>query len=191
MELTLIQSKIYQIRGQKVMLDFDLAEMYGVETSQLKRSVRRNIERFEGDDFMFEVTREELSRCQIGTLNKSRGSNIKYLPFAFTELGVSMLSSVLNSKTAIGINRNIMRAFVALRKLILAPPIDRGAELQKEIESLKEYIEEVFTDYNDINEDTQMQLELINQTLAELQANKNPVGIPRKPIGFRKTEDNK
>ena len=73
MELTLIQSKIYEIRGQKVMLDFDLAEMYGVETSQLKRSVRRNIERFEGDDFMFEVTREELSRCQIGTLNKSRG----------------------------------------------------------------------------------------------------------------------
>jgi hypothetical protein len=190
MELTFIQSKIYEIRGQKVMLDFDLAQMYGVETSQLKRSVRRNIERFEGDDFMFEVTREELSRCQIGTLNKSRGSNIKYLPFAFTELGVSMLSSVLNSKTAIGINRNIMRAFVAVRKLILAPPIDRVAELQTEIEVLKEYIEEVFSDYNDINEDTQMQLELINQTLAELLANKNPVGIPRKPIGFRKTEDN-
>lgn len=190
MELTLIQSKIYEIRGQKVMLDFDLAEMYGVETAQLKRSVRRNIERFEGDDFMFEVTREELSRCQIGTLNKSRGSNIKYLPFAFTELGVSMLSSVLNSKTAIGINRNIMRAFVAVRKLILAPPMDRVAELQKEIKGLKEYIEEVFSDYNDINEDTQMQLELINQTLAELQANNNPVGIPRKPIGFRKTEEN-
>jgi len=190
MELTLIQSKIFEIRGQKVMLDFDLAEMYGVETSQLKRSARRNIERFEGDDFMFEVTREELSRCQIGTLNKSRGSNIKYLPFAFTELGVSMLSSVLNSKTAIEINRNIMRAFVAVRKLILTPPIDRVAELQKEIEGLKEYIEEVFSDYNDINEDTQMQLELINQTLAELQANKNPFGIPRKPIGFRKTEDN-
>jgi hypothetical protein len=190
MELTLIQSKILEIRGQKVMLDFDLAEMYGVETSQLKRSVRRNIERFEGDDFMFEVTREELSRCQIGTLNKSRGSNIKYLPFAFTELGVSMLSSVLNSKTAIEINRNIMRAFVAVRKLILTPPIDRVAELHKEIEGLKEYIEEVFSDYNDINEDTQIQLELINQTLAELQANKNPFGIPRKPIGFRKTEDN-
>ncbi len=190
MELTLIQSKIFEIRGQKVMLDFDLAEMYGVETSQLKRSVRRNIERFEGDDFMFEVTREELSRCQIGTLNKSRGSNIKYLPFAFTELGVSMLSSVLNSKTAIEINRNIMRAFVAVRKLILTPPIDRVAELHKEIEGLKEYIEEVFSDYNDINEDTQIQLELINQTLAELQANKNPFGIPRKPIGFRKTEDN-
>jgi hypothetical protein len=190
MELTRIQSKIFEIRGQKVILDFDLAELYGVETSQLKRSVRRNIERFEGDDFMFEVTKEELSRCQIGTLNKGRGSNIKYLPFAFTELGVSMLSSVLNSKTAIGINRNIMRAFVAVRTWILAPPNDRVAELPKEIEGLKEYIEEVFSDYNDINEDTQMQLELINQTLAELQANKNPVGIPRRPIGFRKTEDN-
>jgi len=190
MELTLIQSKIFEIRGQKVMLDFDLAEMYGVETSQLKRSVRRNIERFEGDDFMFEVTREELSRCQIGTLNKGQGSNIKYLPFAFTELGVSMLSSVLNSKTAIGINRNIMRAFVAVRKLILAPPTDRLTELQKEIQVLKEYIEEVFSDYNDINEDTQMQLELISQTLAELQTNKNTAETPRKPIGFRKTEDN-
>ena len=87
MELQTIQKKIYEIRGKQVMLDFDLALLYGVETSQLKRSVRRNIERFEGEDFMFEVTKEELSRCQIGTLNKGRGTNIKYLPFAFTELG--------------------------------------------------------------------------------------------------------
>ena len=94
-QLSLIQSKIYVIRGQKVMLDFDLAEAYGVETSQLKRQVRRNLERFEGDDFMIVVTRDELSRCQIGTLNVKRGQNIKYLPFAFTELGVAMLSSVL------------------------------------------------------------------------------------------------
>ncbi|MBK6284317.1 MAG: ORF6N domain-containing protein [Draconibacterium sp.] len=188
MELTCVQSKIFEIRGHKVMLEFELAERYGVETAQLKRSVRRNIERFEGDDFMFEVTREELSRCQIGILNKGQGSNIKYLPFAFTELGVSMLSSVLNSKTAIGINRSIMRAFVAVRKLILTPPTDRVTELQKEIKALKEYIEEVFSDYNDINEDTQMQLELISLTLAELQANKNSVETPRKPIGFRKTE---
>lgn len=106
-----IRSKIYGIRGQKVMLDFDLAAMYGVETSQLKRSVRRNIERFEGDDFMFELTKDELSRCQIGTLKSGRGSNFKYLPFAFTELGVAMLSSVLHSKTAIEVNRGIMRAF--------------------------------------------------------------------------------
>ena len=99
MELAIIQSKIYEIRGRKVMLDFDLAGIYGIETAQLKRSVKRNIERFEGEDFMFELTRDELSRCQIGTLNKGRGSNIKYLPFAFTELGIAMLSSVLNSKT--------------------------------------------------------------------------------------------
>lgn len=120
MQLATIQTKIYEIRGQKVMLDFDLAEMYGTVTALLKRAVRRNIERFEGDDFMFELTSEELSRCQIGTLNKGRGSNIKYLPFAFTELGVSMLSSVLNSKTAIEINRNIMRAFVFIRQYALS-----------------------------------------------------------------------
>ena len=89
-QLALIQSKIYVIRGQKVMLDFDLAEAYGIETAQLKRQVRRNMERFEGDDFMIELTRDELSRCQIGTLNIRRGQNIKYLPFAFTELGVAM-----------------------------------------------------------------------------------------------------
>ena len=107
-EIQAIQNKIYEIRGQRVMLDFDLANTYGVETSQLKRQVRRNIERFEGDDFMFEVTRDELSRCQIGTLDIKRGQNIKYLPFAFTELGVAMLSSVLKSKVAIKVNRDIM-----------------------------------------------------------------------------------
>ena len=96
-EILIIQSKIYEIRGHKVMLDFDLAEMYGTETKYLKRSVKRNIERFEGDDFMFELTKDELSRCIFGTLNNQRGHNFKYMPFAFTELGVAMLSSVLNS----------------------------------------------------------------------------------------------
>ena len=188
MELSLIQNRIYEIRGQRVMLDFDLAEMYGIETSQLKRSVRRNIKRFEGEDFMFEVAKEELSRCQIGTLNKGRGSNIKYLPFAFTELGVAMLSSVLNSDTAIEINRGIMRAFVAVRQLILAPPADEVIELKNEVKQLKEYIEEVFTDYNDINEDTRMQLELINETLAELQVKNKELSKPRAKIGFVKQE---
>lgn len=186
MESTLIQSKIYEIRGQRVMLDFDLAAFYGIETKQLKRSVRRNIERFDGEDFMFEITREELSRYQIGTLNKDRGSNIKYLPFAFTELGVAMLSSVLNSSTAIQINRGIMRAFVAVRQLLANPPSDRITELQHEVRQLKEYIEEVFTDYNDINEDTRMQLELINQSLAELQVDRKQSIKPRNPIGYVK-----
>ncbi|WP_270649424.1 ORF6N domain-containing protein, partial [Parabacteroides distasonis] len=115
MELQTIQNKIHEIRGQKVMLDFDLAEMYGIETRVLKQAVRRNPKRFEGNDFMFELTKEELSRSQFVTLNKGRGNNFKYMPFAFTELGVAMLSSVLNSDIAIEINRNIMRAFVAIR----------------------------------------------------------------------------
>ena len=92
-----IRSRIYEIRGRQVMLDFDLAALYGIETRTLKQSVRRNIKRFEGEDFMFELTKEELSRSQIVTLNKGRGSNFKYMPFAFTELGVAMLSSILNS----------------------------------------------------------------------------------------------
>lgn len=185
MELQLIQSKIYEIRGQKVMLDFDLSEMYGTETKYLKRSVKRNIERFEGEDFMFELTKEELSRCNFGTLNNQRGSNFKYMPFAFTELGVAMLSSVLNSKTAIEVNRGIMRAFVAVRQLLLNAPADPVRELQNEVKELKEYIEDVFSDYNDINDDTRVQLELINQTLAELQAQKIQTEKPRNPIGFR------
>ena len=150
------------------MLDFDLAEIYGTETSQLKRQVRRNIERFEGEDFMFEVTRDELSRCQIGILNKGRGSNIKYLPFAFTELGVAMLSSVLNSETAIFVNRSIMRAFVAVRNLVVSPPVDEVKELRNEVRELKQTIEDVLIIQNDINEDNRVQIELINEALAEL-----------------------
>ena len=166
------------------MLDFDLAQMYGTETAQLKRAVRRNKKRFDGEDFMFEVTRDELSRCQIGTLNKSRGSNIKYLPFAF-----AMLSSVLNSETAIEINKGIMRAFVAIRQLIANPPPDKHSLLQKEVKELKQYIEEMFADQNDINEETRMQLELINQTLAELQVHKKLSNKPRRPIGFIRPQE--
>ena len=108
------------------------------------------------------------------------------MPFAFTELGVAMLSSVLNSDTAIEMNRSIIRAFVAVRRFIANPPVDRVSELQNELRELKSYIEEVFTDYNDINEDTRMQLELINRTLAELQAQKRLADSPRNPIGFVK-----
>lgn len=183
-QLQLIQSKIYEIRGQRVMLDFDLAEMYGIETRVLKQAVKRNLKRFEGEDFMFELTKDELSRSQIVILNKGRGSNFKYLPFAFTELGVAMLSSVLKSDTAIEINRAIMRAFVAVRHVISNPPADKVAELQNEMKELKKYIEEVFTDYNDINEDTRTQLELINQTLAELQTNNKQQNTPRRAIGY-------
>jgi len=187
MKLALIQSKIYTIRNQKVMLDFDLAELYGTETKRLKEAVRRNVERFEGDDFMFQLSGEEiaeLSRTQIATLNRGRGFNIKYAPFAFTELGVPMLSSVLNSKTAIEINRGIMRAFVTIRQSLISKSVGSVAELQTELKELKAYLDEVFTDYNDINEDTRMQIELINQSLAEMQADKRIPDKPRNKIGF-------
>lgn len=187
-DLDIIRSKIYEIRGQKVMLDFDLAAMYGVETGQLKRAVRRNMERFEGDDFMFELTKDELSRCQIGILNRGRGSNIKYLPFAFTELGVAMLSSVLRSVTAIEINRGIMRAFVTVRQMIAANPVAlRLSTLEKNFEELKQDLEGIFADYNDINEDTRIQLDAINTALADLQSDRKKAP-PRKRIGF-KTDD--
>lgn len=157
------------------MLDYDLAAMYGVETAQLKRAVRRNIERFEGDDFMFELTKDELLRCQIGTLKKGQGQHFKYLPFAFTELGVAMLSSVLRSHTAIEINRGIMRAFVTVRQMISANPDTlRIAALETNFRELKQDLEEIFTDYNDVNEDTRMQLEAINTVLADLQTDIKP-----------------
>ncbi len=187
-ELQLIQSKIYEIRGQKVMLDYDLAAMYGVETSQLKRAVRRNIGRFEGEDFMFEVTRDEILRCQIGTLKNGRGQHFKYMPFAFTELGVAMLSSVLHSDTAIEINRGIMRAFVTIRQMITDnSPLKRLSTLEKNFNELKQDLEEIFADYNDINEDTRAQIEAINTTLAELQA--KPKAPSRRPVGFIHNKD--
>lgn len=183
-ELQLIQSKIYEIRGQKVMLDFDLAEMYQTETKRLKEAVKRNAKRFP-IDFMFELSKEEFQslRSQIASSNKRGGT--RYMPFAFTELGVAMLSCVLNSEIAIDMNINIMRAFVAVRQLIANPPVDRVGELEKQMKEIKAYMEEVFADYNDINDDTRVQLELINQTLAELQAQKALLDKPRNLIGFK------
>ena len=113
-----IVSKIVFLRSEKVMLDRDLAELYDVETGALNRAVKRNTERFP-EDFMFQVTGEEaeLLRCQTGISKPGRGGR-RYLPYAFTEQGVAMLSSVLNSKRAIDVNIAIMRAFVQLRKMI-------------------------------------------------------------------------
>ncbi len=192
MELEVIQNKIYEIRGQRVMLDRDLAQLYQVETRVLNQAVKRNIERFEGEDFMFELTNSEYNsliinlRSQIVISNK--GGN-RYSIYAFTELGVAMLSSVLRSDIAIDINRNIMRAFVAMRRYLSAPaaPNLEVTQLKSEIAELKEYIEDVFKDYNDINEDTAMQLDLINQALAELSAKQNiRETIKRNRIGFKR-----
>ena len=186
----IIQQKIYIIRGEQVMLDHDLAELYGMETKRLKEAVKRNINRFPAD-FMFQLTKEEFEslRSQFATSNKRGGT--RYLPFAFTEQGVAMLSSILNSDIAIEVNIAIMRTFVAVRRLVTSPalpdtsPAERIEKLEHDVQELKEYMEEVFTDQNDINEDTRMQLELINQALAELQAAKQRNEKPRNPIGFK------
>ena len=213
-----IKRKIYEIRGQRVMLDRDLAELYGVETKVLNQAVKRNIKRFDGDDFMFRLTKDEAinvawrsqivtsetplksgvtedsirSRSQIVTLNRGRGTNIKYTPYAFTELGVAMLSSVLKSETAISVNREIMRAFVEFHHLVTSLPLPNTAadveQLRKDFEELKLDIEDILHDQNDINESTRAQLEAISTALSELQAEhrKQP---KRKPIGFMQAKD--
>ena len=183
-QLELIQSKIYEIRGQRVMLDFDLAELYQVETRVLNQAVKRNIDRFP-EDFMFQVTAEEwvvISSQFVMTSKNKRPKSA--LPLAFTEHGVVMLSSVLRSDIAVQTSVLITRAFVAMRQMIANSPVIMSAQHQKEMKELKEYIEDVFADQNDINEDTRMQIELINQVLAELQVHKKLSEKTRRPIGF-------
>jgi len=179
-----IQNKIYFIRGQRIMIDRDLAEIYGVETRVLNQAVKRNIERFP-EDFMFQLTELVFNewKSQI-VISNSENMGLRKKPFVFTELGVAMLSSVLNSKTAIQINMGIMRAFVAIRQALTSKPTEVATELKAELNQLKAYIEEVFTDYNDINEDTRIQIELINQSLAELHTDKKRIEKPRNRIGF-------
>lgn len=153
-QLQTIQSKIYEIRGQRVMLDKDLAELYQVETRVLNQAVKRNMERFP-EDFMFQLSSEEWQILKSQIVISSWGG-VRKLPYMFTEQGVAMLSSVLRSATAIQVNTNIMRAFIAVRQLIANPPVDKVSLLQQEIKELKAYIEDVFADQNDINEDTRM-----------------------------------
>ena len=187
-QLENIQSKIYVIRGQRVMLDFDLAKIYEVETKYLKRQVRRNIERFEGDDFMFEVTPEEILRCQNVT---SSWGGSRYDAFAFTEIGVAMLSGVLKSEVAVQANRKIMRAFVAFRHLAELPLASTYLDLRKQIEDLRIEVNDILADQNDINESTRAQLDAISTALAELQSSRSQIATlnKRRPIGFIQPKD--
>jgi len=168
------------------MLDFDLAKLYCVETKTLNLSVKRNLKRFP-HDFMFQLSVEEWQSLRLQFETSKRGGR-RYLPYAFTEQGVAMLSGLLNSDIAIEMNIAIMRAFIALRKLLSITPDSRITKLQTELDQLKAYIEAVFTDYNDINEDTRMQMDLINQSLAALQADKKMQDKPRRKIGFTANE---
>ena len=141
-----IQNIIHTIRGVQIIFDRDLAELYGVETGALNRAVKRNFERFP-DDFMFQLSMEEwnILKCQIGISKSSHGGRRK-LPYAFTEQGVSMLSSVLNSKRAIQVNIAIMRAFVQIRKLAISQDLisQRIREIEAKLEDHDESIGEIF-----------------------------------------------
>ena len=163
----IIMNQIYYIRNQKVMLDFDLSILYDVETKQLKRQVRRNHERFP-EDFMFELSQDEYKglRSQIGTLKQ--GEHAKYLPMVFTEQGVAMLSSVLNSDRAIKVNIQIIRIFTSIRQVLTD-----NTDLRLEVEKIKTKLD---------NQDKNM--EIVFRYLDELIDKKNE-HERRKMIGYK------
>ena len=193
-DIQIIQQKIYEIRGQRVILDRDLAELYQVTTGNLNKSVKRNIKRFP-EDFMFQLSKEEfemLSKDLIFQFGISRWGGTRKLPYAFTEQGIAMLSGILHSDIAIEMNIAIMRTFVAIRRMAATLPTTTAADvaqLRKDFEELKLDIEDILSDQNDINEGTQAQLDAINVVLAQLQADNKQ---PRRPIiGFNIPNDNK
>ena len=187
MQLQKIESKIYEIRDQKVMLDFDLAKLYDVETKNLNLSVKRNIKRFPAD-FMFQLSKQEYEslrlqletlkqtdnplRLQNETLKQGRGQHSKYLPYAFTEQGVAMLSGILNSDKAINMNISIMRAFVEIRKTIYKQP-----DLKKQLNEIKERLGEHDAQLNHI-------YEALENLIDEKAAQRNWEN--RERIGFKK-----
>jgi len=159
-----IVSKIVFLRDEKVLLDRDLAGLYGVETKVLKQAVRRNIKRFP-DDFMFELTKEEKQSLRSQNVTLKRGQHSKYLPFAFTEQGVAMLSSVLNSDRAIDVNIAIMRAFVQLRRLMASHDelANKLAELERHLKGHDDQIQAIF--------------EAIQQLMAPPETKKKKIGF--------------
>lgn len=203
-QIEYIQNLIYIIRGRRVMLDYDLARIYQVETKALNQAVKRNIKRFEGEEFMFQLTKEEwrIIKMQQNKFQTSDDEDVtdlrsqfvtaksiqklRFLPFAFTEIGVAMLSSVLRSEVAIQANRQIMKAFVNYRHLAEIPIAATYIELRKQIEDIRKDISEFLAVQNDINEDTRTQLDAITTALAELQASEysSSPSIPCRPIGF-------
>ena len=191
-DITLIQNKIYEIRGQRVMLDFDLAPLYQVQTKVLKQAVRRNIERFPAD-FMFEITIDEYNslkdslRSQIVTSNKG---GTRYMPFAFTQEGVASLSGVLRSPVAVNVYIEIMRAFVAMRNYLTNQHVISVelSEIRSKLSLLERADEDNAEAINDLSEDMRRELDNIYEAIAALsiktpQARKQP-----RPIGFKKPD---
>ena len=188
-EVAVIQSMIYEIRGQRVMLDFDLAALYHVETRVLNQAVKRNIERFPSD-FMFQLAPDEWTFISSQFVMTSRAKRPKKaLPYAFTELGALMLSSVLRSSVADETSIKITRAFVAMRQMLSFSTLpEKVVTLAQELYKLKEEVNDILADQNDINESTRAQLDAISTALAELQAKPSDTKT-RKPIGFILSED--
>ena len=191
MEMNVIQNKIYEIRGVRVMLDFDLAELYQVETKRLKEAVRRNWKRFEGDDFRFEVTESEYNsliislRSQIASSNERGGR--RHMPFAFTEQGVAMLASVLKSDKAIMVNRSIIRAFVAMRNYIMSTQHLESelVALKSKIELLERNDEDNLEAINDLSEDMRKEIDNIYMAIAALSTKPISAEPQQKKIGFK------
>ena len=184
-ELQNIQNLIYVIRGQRVMLDFDLAMLYEVETRSLNQTVKRNIRRFPRD-FMFQLTEEEWVFISSQFVMTSRAKRPKKaLPYAFTEFGALMLSSAVADETSI----KITRAFVAMRQMLSFSTLpEKVVTLAQELYKLKEEVNGILADQNDINESTRAQLDAISTALAELQAKPSETKN-RKPIGFIQPKD--
>ena len=195
-----IKEAIYEIRGQKVMLDYDLATIYGVRTGTLNQAVKRNIDRFP-DDFMFKLTEKEWDELDCNILNSNMRSqsvtasanrrNKSNPPYAFTEHGAVMLASVLRSPSAVQMSVMVTRAFIAMRQAITTMlSVDLKVEqISHKVDQLNAYVEELLHDQNDINDQQEqtnnevaLQIEAINDALDQLRDEK---AKPRKPIGFK------
>ena len=195
MDIQIIQNKIYEIRGRRVMLDFDLANLYQVETKRLKESVRRNIERFEGEDFMFELSEEEYNvlkdrlRSQIASLEiDGKGKYPKYSPFAFTEEGVAMLSGVLRSSVAVQVNRAIMRAFVAMNNYLIQVSQYSAelAELRSRLLLVEREVRENLEAMNDLSEDVRRDFDTVFEAIGALSVKLPEARKPAQKIGLKK-----
>jgi len=192
-DVSKIQSLIHEFRGEKIILDRDLAVLYGVETKVLNQAVKRNIERFP-KEFMFQLTKNEtnmLSWSQIVTLENKRGKNIKYAPYAFTEQGVAMLSAVLKSPTAVAVSIGIMKAFVELRHLLVQQHLQNLTveNLKLQIKQLEEALENNLSAVNDLSEDVRKEIDNIYQAIGELsirqkELEEKPKPKPMQPVGF-------
>ncbi|MBE6253870.1 MAG: ORF6N domain-containing protein [Bacteroidales bacterium] len=185
-ELTIVQNLIYEIRGQKVMLDFDLARLYQVETKALNQAVKRNAERFPSD-FMFRLTAEEVlnMRSQFVTASKR---NTSAPPFAFTEQGVAMLASVLKSPIAVAASISIMRAFVQVRQYLLtsASMTAELKELRAKVDLLAMQQEENLGAVNDLSEDVRQDIDNLYLAIGELSSRiEEKKQEPRRKIGFQ------